>query len=113
MGTRRSAAQLTPQQRDAIRRCRRVISLFKAVVFAPAVLCLIAGGAQGTAAADYKPINLHPDYDHDHFVTRVTGTAGQTNYTRHFRAYTTVFDGEDDGLEFSNDHVSRSLLFHK
>ena len=49
-------------------------------------------------AADYKPIVLDPSYEHDRFMTRFqnqpTLTAG--NYVRKFRAYISVFDGEDD-----------------
>ena len=47
-------------------------------------------------AADYKPINLDPSYNHDRFSTVVTGPAGEQNHIRNFRAYMTVFDGADD-----------------
>ena len=57
---------------------------------------LVVAGFTGSIAADFKPIVLHPDYDHDRFGTHVTGEAGKTNYRRAFRAYVTVFDGEDD-----------------
>ena len=52
--------------------------------------------AERTFAADYKPIVLDPGYLHDRFETQIADAAGKTNYKREFRAYTTVFDGEDD-----------------
>ncbi len=47
-------------------------------------------------AAKYKPIVPHPDYRHDRWVTKVLGPAGSKNYEKKFRAYVSVFDGEDD-----------------
>ena len=47
-------------------------------------------------AAQYKPIEPAEGYEHDRWGTIVTGGAGKTNYTRRFRAYVSVFDGEDD-----------------
>lgn len=70
--------------------------LSKFVALLMAMVCLAGGWAGESAAAKYKPIVLHPNYDHDRFGTHVTGSAGETNYVRRFRAYTTVFDGEDD-----------------
>ena len=41
-------------------------------------------------AANYKPIELHPDYEHDKWVTL------PHDYIKEFRAYTVSFDTEDD-----------------
>lgn len=47
-------------------------------------------------AATYKPILPHQEYKHDRWGTQVLGAAGEKNYRREFRAYISVFDGEDD-----------------
>ena len=38
----------------------------------------------------YKPIELHPDYEHDKFGTQ------PVDIQREFRAYVVSFDGDDD-----------------
>lgn len=44
-------------------------------------------------AAEYKPIKLHADYNHDRYVTE------PKEIVRHFRAYTTSFDSLEDDNE--------------
>lgn len=61
-----------------------------------ACLFVSAVSAASASAADFKPINLHDDYSHDRFQTRVTGSAGKDDHIRRFRAYVSVFDGADD-----------------
>ena len=56
------------------------------VVAVIAILCLSAPAY----AAKLKPIHLHPEYDHDKFVTK------PADIVRKFRAYTTSFDSADD-----------------
>ena len=41
-------------------------------------------------AADYKPIQIHPDYDHDKYGTE------PKDIVKEFRAYTANFDSDDD-----------------
>lgn len=60
-----------------------------------ALSCLVVFPA-ALNAAKYKPIVPHPDYHHDRWGTKVMGAAGTKNYVRKFRAYISVFDGEDD-----------------
>ena len=43
-------------------------------------------------AAGLKPIELHPDYNH----TKYAPVPNHNDIVRHFRAYTTCFDGDDD-----------------
>ncbi len=43
-------------------------------------------------AAELKPIELHPDYNH----TKYAPVPAPNDIVRHFRAYTTCFDGDDD-----------------
>jgi len=67
----------------------------------PRVLALVLSVlvlASPAFGAEFKPIILDPSYEHDKFVTRVQGVADYTqgNYLRRFRAYITLFDGEDD-----------------
>ena len=47
---------------------------------------------QTVYAADLKPIVLHPDYNHTKYAPKPTNN----DIVRHFRAYTTCFDGDDD-----------------
>lgn len=49
-------------------------------------------------AAKFKTIALDPAYEHDRFKTKVTGIQDRTlgNHLRKFRAYITLFDGDDD-----------------
>ena len=54
---------------------------------------ILLNGVCAAEAAQLKPIHLHPDYDHARYVTLPTD---QSDIVRHFRAYTTVFDGADD-----------------
>ena len=61
-----------------------------------AILVSVLVSAPAASAAQYKPIEPAAGYDHDQFGTIVTGPAGSVNYVRKFRAYVTVFDGEDD-----------------
>ncbi len=48
----------------------------------------LANSAAG--AAELRPIVLHPDYQHDRFDTE------PKDIVKHFRAYTTSFDSDDD-----------------
>lgn len=67
-------------------------------VYRPTLACLFAAVilAGSAYAAEFKPIDLLPDYDHDRFKTVVEGSAGTDNHIRKFRAYISVFDGADD-----------------
>jgi len=53
--------------------------------FAGLVIC-----SSALLAADYKPIEVHPDYDHDRWGTE------PKDIVREFRAYITSFDSDDD-----------------
>ncbi|MFC1545841.1 DNA/RNA non-specific endonuclease, partial [Pseudomonadota bacterium] len=68
-------------------------SIFKKSVCLLAMLVLVSSSAW---AAKYKPIIPDDSYNHDQFVTVVTGEAGSDNHRREFRAYVSVFDGADD-----------------
>ncbi len=50
----------------------------------------------GAAAADFRPILEHPEYDHARYVSLPDEGQPVADIVRHFRAYTTVFDGIDD-----------------
>jgi len=54
-------------------------------------------------AAQYKPINLHPEYEHDKWVTKIQNKEIDPSVVKEFRAYTSVFDSEDDN---NNDGIS-------
>ena len=56
------------------------------------VLHIWIWSSAGVLAADYKPIELDPSYDHTKYSPKCTG------YEKHFRSYTTCFDTRaDDG----------------
>ena len=58
-------------------------------------ICLFALGSffiQTVWAAEFKPIVLHSDYNHTKYAPKPTNN----DIVRHFRAYTTCFDGDDD-----------------
>lgn len=69
---------------------------FVLVTVLAVVLGLQFKGAGLADAAKYKPVIADTESDHDRFGTRVVNGAGEINYRREFRAYITVFDGEDD-----------------
>ena len=53
-------------------------------------LLIVLGSALAARRAGLKLIELDPSYNHDRFVTK------PVDIVRHFRAYTTSFDGDDD-----------------
>jgi len=58
------------------------------------------------SAAKFKAIEHAEGYEHDKYVTKVLGEAGQSNIKREFRAYITEFDGDDDD---NGDHINDFL----
>ena len=64
-------------------------------VWSVIITCLLSlwwCSIQPAYAADLKPIVLHPDYNHKKYAPKPTNN----DIVRHFRAYTTCFDGDDD-----------------
>ncbi len=61
------------------------------VIFICSVSFVLGFGPMALAA-DFKPIDLHPDYNH----TKYAPEPSNNDIVRHFRAYTTCFDGDDD-----------------
>ena len=47
---------------------------------------------QALWAANFKPIELHPDYNH----TKYAPVPSSNDIVRQIRAYTACFDGDDD-----------------
>ena len=72
------------------------ITKFAALLVSNAVFVVLWPGE--VPAAKFKTITLDPTYEHDRFETKVTGLQDRTlgNHLRKFRAYITLFDGEDD-----------------
>ena len=61
-------------------------------IFFICLLSLCWCSIQIVYAANLKPIVLHPDYNHTKYAPKPTNN----DIVRHFRAYTTCFDGDDD-----------------
>ena len=59
-------------------------------------LIVVASMSFGAAAADFKPVQLHPDYNHTKYVTLPDQDDPDADKVFSFRAYAVVFDGVDD-----------------